>query len=77
MYYTSFRLLMARSPLGFSCVSRRCAIVSPMVSLHTNHCLLGFLQMAPIHFRDASVTPVHVGGCGLISLQCVSLSDRE
>ena len=43
----------------------------------TNHFLLGILQATPIHFRGASVAPVHVGLCGLVSLKFVGLSSRE
>ena len=62
MYAVTSRLFMERYPLGFYSISRHCATVYPMGSIHKKYFLLGLLKKPPTPFRDASVDPVHVVG---------------
>ena len=77
MYDAISRSLVVRSLVELSSISRHCLVVSPMGSLHTNHCPLENFQTPPIPFRDVSIAPVHVGRWDMISLKWVGLLARE
>ena len=44
---------------------------------HMCHSPEGLWQTPPILVREASVAPIHVGRCGLISLRCVGLAAND
>ena len=64
-------------PLGFSSMSIHFSVFSPTESLHKNHCPLGIWNISPIYLMDASVSPLQVGGCGMISLKYAGLLANE
>ena len=47
------------------------------VSHHMCHSPEGLWQTRPMPVREASVAPIHVGGCGLISHRCVGLDTND
>ena len=73
MYATSSRSLMVKNPLGFSSVRMWARTAVLNVSCHTCQYPFGLKQTPPMPVREASVAPIHVGGCGLISRRCVGL----
>ena len=52
-------------------------MVVPNVSLHTCHSPEGLWQNMPMPVKEASVAPIHVGGCGLIYRRCVGLAAND
>ena len=73
MYAAILRSLMVKNPLGFSSVRMWDRMVVLNVSRHTCQSLDGLYQTPPMLVREASVAPIHVGGCGLISRRCIGL----
>ena len=74
MYTASSKSLMVKNPRGFSSVRMWACMAVLNVSLHTCHTPEGLWQTPPMPVREASVAPIHVVGCGLISRRCVGLA---
>ena len=73
MYAASLRSLMVRNPVGFTSVRMWARMAVLNVSRHTCQSPFGLRQTPPMPVREASVAPIHVGRCGLISRRCVGL----
>ena len=73
MYAASLRLLMVRNPLGFASARMWSRMAVLNVSRHKCQYPFGLRQNPPMPVREASVSPIHVVGCGLISRRCVGL----
>ena len=73
MYAARSRLLMVRNPLGFSSVRMWARMAVLNVSRHICQFPFGLQQNPPMPVREASMAPIHVGGCGLILRRCVGL----
>ena len=67
MYAASSRSFMVKNPWGFSLVIMLARMAVLNVSRHTCHSPDGLHQTPPIPVKEASMSPIHVGGCGLIS----------
>ena len=66
MYTASSRSLMVKNPLGFLSARMWDRMAVPNVSRYMCHSPDGLYQTTPIPVREASVAPIHVGGCGMI-----------
>ena len=77
MYTYRSRSLMVRNPLGLSSVRMLARMVVLNVIHHTCQSPDGMYHPLPMPVREASVSPIHVGGCGLISRRCVGLVDND
>ena len=66
MYAASSRSLMVKNPLGFLSARMWDRMAVPNVSRYMCHSPDGLYQTTPIPVREASVAPIHVGGCGMI-----------
>ena len=73
MHAASLRLLMVRNPLGFASARMWARMAVLNVSCHRCQSLSRLLQTPPMPVREASMAPIHVGVCGLISRRCVGL----
>ena len=73
MYAASSKSLMVKNPWGFSSLISMDRMAVLNVSRHTCHSPEGIWQIPSIPVRESSVVPIHVGGCGLISLRCIGL----
>ena len=73
MYAASSRSLMVRNPVGLVSVRMWARMAVLNVSRHTCQSPFGLRQTPPMLVREASVAPIHVGGCGLILRRCVGL----
>ena len=77
MYAASSKSLMVENPWGFSLVRMLACMAVLNVSRHTCHSPEGLWQTPPVLVREASVAPIHVGGCGLISRICVGMAAND
>ena len=77
MYAASSKLLMVKNPWGFSSERILDFMAVLNVSRHTCHSPEGLCQTPPMPVREASVAPIHVGGCGMVSRRCVGLAAND
>ena len=77
MYAASYKSLMVRKPWGFSSVIMLACMAVLNVNRHMCHSPEGLWQTPPMHVREASVAPIHVGRCCLISRRCVCLATND
>ena len=77
MYTARFKSLMVKKPWGFSLVRMLACMAVLNFFHHTCHSPEGLWQTLPIPVREASVAPIHVGGCGLISRRCMGLAAND
>ena len=74
MYDASSKSLMVKNPWGFSSVRMLACMAVLNFSRHMCHSPEGLWQTPPMPMMEASVAPIHVGGCGLISCTYVGLT---
>ena len=77
MYAASSRSLIVKKPWGLSSVRMLARMAVLNDSCHTYHPPKGLQKTLIIGTREASVSPIHVGWVGLISIRCVGLAVRE
>ena len=77
MYAASSKSLMVKNPWGFSSLRILACMAVLNFSRHTCHFPEGLWQTPPMLVREASVAPIHVGGCGLISRRSVVLAAND
>ena len=76
MYGVSYRSLIVKNNWGVSSVIMFSRMAVPNASRHTCHSPEWMKQNLPVPMRDYSVTPIHVGRLGFISIRCVGISFR-
>ena len=74
MYAARSKSLMVKNPWGLSSVRMWVCMEVLNVSRHTCHSPEGLWQTLSMPVREASVAPIYVGGCVLISHRCVGLA---
>ena len=77
MYAASSRSLMVNITFGLFSVRMWSRMAVMNISRNTCHYPDGLYQTPPIPVREASVAPIHMGGCGLIYLRCIGLVTND
>ena len=77
MYVAISKSLMVKNTWVFSLVRMLDCMEVLNDSRHTCNYPEGMWQTPPMPVREASVAPIHVGGCVLISRRCIGLAAND